>query len=178
MLAAAIADGIVADATIAASEAQAEAFWRIRDSISDAERATGPAAQHDISVPVETMPRFMIEASAACEARFPGTRASGFGHLGDGNVHFHVRAPKGADRARWLAEEAPVVTRFVDDLVVAAGGSISAEHGIGQMKLTELERLSSPARMAVLRAIKAAFDPNELFNPGKLVTLAPRAGGE
>ena len=178
VLAAAIADGIVADATIAASEAQAEAFWRIRDSISDAERATGPAAQHDISVPVETMPRFMIEASAACEARFPGTRASGFGHLGDGNVHFHVRAPKGADRARWLAEEAPVVTRFVDDLVVAAGGSISAEHGIGQMKLTELERLSSPARMAVLRAIKAAFDPNELFNPGKLVTLAPRAGGE
>ncbi len=178
VLAAAIADGIASDATIAASEAQAEAFWRIRDSISDAERATGPAAQHDISVPVETMPRFMIEASAACEARFPGTRASGFGHLGDGNVHFHVRAPRGADRARWLAEEAPIVTRFVDDLVVAAGGSISAEHGIGQMKLTELERLSSPARMAALRAIKTAFDPNELFNPGKLVTLAPRAGGE
>ena len=172
----ALADGIAADATIAASEAQAEALWQIRDSISDAERATGPAAQHDISVPVETMPRFMIEAAAACDARFPGTRASGFGHLGDGNIHFHVRAPKGADRARWLAEEAPVVTRFVDDLVVAAGGSISAEHGIGQMKIAELERLSSPARMAALRAIKSAFDPHELFNPGKLVSLAPRAG--
>jgi FAD/FMN-containing dehydrogenase len=171
----ALADGVVADATVAASEAQAEAFWRIRDSISDAERATGPAAQHDISVPVEAMPRFMIDAAAACEARFPGTHASGFGHLGDGNVHFHVRAPAGADRTRWLAEEAPGVTRFVDDLVVAAGGSISAEHGIGQMKLGELERLSSPARMAALRAIKTAFDPHELLNPGKLVTLAQAA---
>ena len=178
VLEAALADGIAADATIAASEAQADAFWRIRDSISDAERATGPAAQHDISVPVETMPRFMIEAAAACEARFPGTRASGFGHLGDGNVHFHVRAPAGVDGTRWFAQDAPVITRFVNDLVVAAGGSISAEHGIGQMKLGELERLSSPARMAALRAIKTAFDPRELLNPGKLVTLAPRAGGE
>lgn len=174
----AMADDIVADAVMAASEAQADAFWRIRDSISDAERATGPAAQHDISVPVETMPRFLIEAAAACDARFPGTRASGFGHLGDGNVHFHVRAPAGADRSRWLAEEAPVVTRFVDDLVVAAGGSISAEHGIGQMKLHELERLSSPPRMAALRAIKQALDPAGIFNPGKLVTLAPSRADE
>ncbi len=175
VLATAAADGLVDDAVIAASEAQADAFWRIRESISDAERATGPAAQHDISVPIEAMPRFLIEAAQACEARFPGTRASGFGHLGDGNVHFHVRAPAGADRATWLAEEAPGVTRFVDDLVVAAGGSISAEHGIGQMKLTELERLSPPARMAALRAIKRAFDPLGLFNPGKLVALAPDA---
>ncbi|OWK31826.1 FAD-binding oxidoreductase [Sphingomonas mucosissima] len=178
VLGAAMADGIVTDATVAANEAQAEAFWRIRDSISDAERATGPAAQHDISVPVEAMPRFLIEAAAACDARFPGTRASGFGHLGDGNVHFHVRAPAGADRRRWLAEEAPAVTRFVDDLVVAAGGSISAEHGIGQMKLHELERLSPPPRMAALRAIKRALDPAGIFNPGKLVTLAPSGAGE
>ncbi|MCC2980483.1 FAD-binding oxidoreductase [Sphingomonas sp. IC4-52] len=178
VLQSAIGDGIVADAAIAANEAQADAFWRIRDSISDAERATGPAAQHDISVPVEAMPRFLIEAAAACDARFPGTRASGFGHLGDGNVHFHVRAPAGADRTRWLAEEAPIVTRFVDDLVVAAGGSISAEHGIGQMKLHELERLSPPPRMAALRAIKGALDPAGIFNPGKLVTLAPSAADE
>jgi len=178
VLAAALADGLVADATIAASEAQAEGFWRIRESISEGERATGPAAQHDISVPVEAMPRFMIEAAAACDARFPGTRASGFGHLGDGNVHFHVRAPAGVDAERWFAEEAPVVTRFVDDLVVAAGGSISAEHGIGQMKLGELERLSSPARMTALRAIKAALDPAGIMNPGKLVALAPGGRGE
>jgi FAD/FMN-containing dehydrogenase len=162
------------DATIAASETQAEAFWRLRDSISDAERATGPATQHDLSVPVAAMPAFMIEASAACEARFPGVRASGFGHLGDGNVHFHVRAPAGADRDRFYADDAPAITRFVDDLVVAAGGSISAEHGIGQMKIDELERLGPPARLHALRAIKAGLDPQGLMNPGKLVRLAPR----
>ncbi len=173
LLAPALADGQVADAVIAASEAQADAFWHIRDSISEAERANGPAVQHDISVPVSGMPRFMIEGGAACEARFPGTEAMAFGHLGDGNVHFHVRAPRGVDPARWYAEEAPVVTRFVNDLVVAAGGSISAEHGIGQMKVAELERLSSPARMTALRAIKSAFDPEALMNPGKLVALAP-----
>ncbi|MGH6614271.1 FAD-binding oxidoreductase [Sphingomonas sp.] len=173
LLAAALSDGMANDAVIGASEAQAEAFWRLRDSISEAERAAGPAVQHDISVPVSVMPRFMIEAAAACEAAFPGTHASAFGHLGDGNVHFHVRAPAGVDPARWYAEDAPGVTRFVNDLVVASGGSISAEHGIGQMKLGELERLSSPARMAVLRAIKGALDPHGLFNPGKLVTLAP-----
>ncbi|MFX8164640.1 FAD-linked oxidase C-terminal domain-containing protein, partial [Acinetobacter baumannii] len=87
-----------------------EAFWRLRDSLSEAERAAGPAAQHDISVPVATMPRFMIEAACAVEARFPGTHASGFGHLGDGNVHFHVRAPKGADAAQWYAADAPEIT--------------------------------------------------------------------
>ena len=173
VLGAAIGDGLAADATIAASETQAEAFWRIRESISDAERATGPAAQHDIAVPVEAMPRFMIEAAAACEARFPGTHASGFGHLGDGNVHFHVRAAPGTDPADWYARQVPVVSAFVHDLVVAAGGTISAEHGIGQMKRDELERLTPPARLAALRAIRAAFDPGELMNPGKLVTLAP-----
>jgi FAD/FMN-containing dehydrogenase len=175
LLGSAFADGLARDAVIAASEAQADAFWRIRDSLSASERALGPATQHDISVPVDTMPRFMIEAAAACEERFPGTRASGFGHLGDGNVHFHVRAAPGTDPVRWYAEDAPVVTRFVDDLVVAAGGSISAEHGIGQMKREELERLSSPARMMALRAMKAAFDPLGILNPGKLVTLAPNA---
>jgi len=172
LLAPAFADGAVRDAVIAASETQAEAFWRLRDSLSEAERVEGPAAQHDISVPVAAMPRFMVEAAAACEARFPGTRARAFGHLGDGNVHFHVRAPAGVVPARWYDEEAPAITRFVNDLVVAVGGSISAEHGIGQMKIGELERLSSPARLAALRAIKVGLDPHGLFNPGKLVALA------
>ncbi|MFT3975979.1 MAG: FAD-binding oxidoreductase [Sphingomonas bacterium] len=178
VLAAALSDGLIADAAIAASEAQADAFWRIRESISEVERASGPAAQHDISVPIETMPRFIIEAAARCEARFPGASAFGYGHLGDGNIHFHVRAPAGAEPKRWMAEEAPAVTRFVDDLVVEAGGSISAEHGIGQMKLTELARLSSPARMTALRAIKRAMDPKGIMNPGKLVMLAPEGQGE
>lgn len=173
LLGAALADGQIEDAAIAASETQAEDFWRLRDSISAAERASGPAVQHDISVPVAEMPRFMIEAAARVEARFAGTSAGAFGHLGDGNVHFHVRAPKGVDAEHWYREEAPHITPFVNDLVVAAGGSISAEHGIGQMKLGELERLSSPARLAALRAIKRALDPAGIMNPGKLVALAP-----
>ncbi|MCW3798427.1 FAD-binding oxidoreductase [Sphingomonas sp. BN140010] len=164
----ALADGLVEDAAIAASEAQAEAFWRIRHSISEAEKKSGPAMQHDISVPVATMPRFMVEAAREVEARFPGTDASGFGHLGDGNIHFHVRAPAEAG-ADWIAGEGPAASRFVHDLVTAAGGSISAEHGIGQMKRGELERLGSPARLAAMRAIKAAMDPHGIFNPGKLI---------
>jgi FAD/FMN-containing dehydrogenase len=173
LLTPAIEARLVADAVIAASEAQADAFWRIRDSLSESERAAGPAVQHDISVPVDAMPRFMVDAGRAAEARFPGTHATAFGHLGDGNVHFHVRAPAGAEPDRWYADEAPGITRFVNDMVVAAGGSISAEHGIGQMKIGELARLSSPARLAALRAIKHALDPAGILNPGKLVALAP-----
>lgn len=173
LLGAAIADEAIDDAVIAASEAQAEAFWLLRDSLSAAERGLGPAVQHDISVPVDAMPAFLIDAARAAEARFPGTHASGFGHLGDGNVHFHVRAPAGVDATRWYAEDAPGITRFVNDMVVAAGGSISAEHGIGQMKIDELERLASPARLAAMRAIKQAMDPHLLLNPGRLVRLAP-----
>jgi FAD/FMN-containing dehydrogenase len=168
LLAPLIEKGLVRDAVISASEAQAEAFWRIRDSLSESERATfGPATQHDISVPVEAMPAFMSEAATEVEKAFPGTHASGFGHLGDGNIHFHVRsgARGGTD---WLEREGPAVSRLVHDLVTAAGGSISAEHGIGQMKKDELERLS-PDRVRHLRAIKAALDPKGLMNPGKLV---------
>jgi FAD/FMN-containing dehydrogenase len=175
LLAPALDSGLVADAVVAASEAQAEAFWRLRDSLSEAERAAGPAVQHDISVPVDAMPAFMIDAARAAERRFPGTHATAFGHLGDGNVHFHVRAPADADPDRWYAEEAPTITCFVNDAVVAAGGSISAEHGIGQMKTDELVRLSAPSRLAALHAIKAALDPRGIMNPGKLVVLAPAA---
>ena len=163
---------LIADAVIAASEAQADAFWKIRDSLSEAERlAFGPATQHDISVPVDLMPRFLRDAAAAVEAAFPGTRASGFGHLGDGNIHFHVRAMSRAKdhvAADWVNDEGAAVTRLVDDLVTAAGGSISAEHGIGQMKRDELARLN-PARTAAIRALKAGLDPHGLMNPGKLV---------
>lgn len=176
LLAPALEAGGIDDATIAASEGHADAFWRLRDSLSEAERNAGPATQHDVSVPVAGMPDFMIDGAAACEARFPGTHATAFGHLGDGNVHFHVRAPAGMDRAVWYGEHAETVTRFVDDLVVAAGGSISAEHGIGQMKIDELARLGPASRLAVLRAVKHGLDPLGLFNPGKLVPLAPASG--
>ncbi|KQN09437.1 hydroxyacid dehydrogenase [Sphingobium sp. Leaf26] len=171
-LAEAFERGIAVDAAIAANEAQAEAFWRIRESLSESEKAQGPALQYDISVPVAKMPAFMIEAAQAAERAFPGTTASSFGHLGDGNVHFHVRAPKGtSDSPAWIAAQGQAINAFVHDAVVAAGGSISAEHGIGQMKRAELGRLASPARISALRAIKAAFDPMGLFNPGKLIPL-------
>jgi FAD/FMN-containing dehydrogenase len=160
--------GMVEDATVSSSESQVEALWRIRDSISEAERCEGPSTAHDISVPVADMPRFIAEVSAAVEQAFTGTTASAFGHLGDGNVHFHVRAGSRA-APDWIDAEGPAITRFVDDLVTAAGGSISAEHGIGQMKRGELERLAVPGDLAAMRAIKRALDPQGLMNPGKLV---------
>ncbi len=175
LVAAAHHAGLVGDATIAKNEAEIVAFWRLRDSISEAERASGPAVQHDISVPVEAMPDFMIDAAAAVERAFPGVTASAFGHLGDGNVHFHVRAPKGVDGADWRAGEGKAASHMVYDLVTAAKGSISAEHGIGQMKRAELLRQSDPARISVLRAIKSALDPQGIMNPGKLVPLASDA---
>ena len=168
LLAAPLAEGAVEDATISATEAHARAFWHLRDSISEAERAVGPALQHDISVPVDAMPRFMIDAAVSVEAAFPGTHASGFGHLGDGNVHFHVRPPA-ADQDGWIATNGKAASALVHDFVTAAGGSISAEHGIGQMKREELARLGPSSRLHALRAIKAALDPLGIMNPGKLI---------
>jgi FAD/FMN-containing dehydrogenase len=175
-LRAALETGLADDAVIAASEAQAESFWRLRESIAEGERQDGPAAKHDISVEVADMPHFMTKAAAAVEGRFAGTRVIAFGHLGDGNIHFNVRAPEGAG-PDWLAGGAPAVTAFVHDLVVAEGGSISAEHGIGQLRLAELARLADPARLRAMRAIKHALDPNGIMNPGKLVPLAEGANG-
>ncbi len=175
-LADALEAGLASDAVIAGGQAQASAFWRIRESISEAERANGPAVQHDISVPVDAMPGFMVSAAAEVERAFRGTSASAFGHLGDGNVHFHVRAPADAEAERWIAEAGKPISAFVYDLVVAAGGSISAEHGIGQMKLGEFARLSDPPRLNALRALKAAFDPLGIMNPGKLIPPSLASG--
>jgi FAD/FMN-containing dehydrogenase len=162
LLGEALEQGLIDDAALAANEAQAEAMWRIRESISEAERSEGPTLAHDISVPVADMPRFMTVTAAEIESAFPGTRASGFGHLGDGNVHFHVRGEA-------VRGQGPEISRTVHDLVTLAGGSISAEHGIGQMKLEEFERLAPAARLHSIRAIKRALDPLGLMNPGKLV---------
>ena len=168
LLAGAIEAKLVEDAMVASSEAQAEALWRIRDSISEAERTEGPSTAHDISVAVEAMPRFLLDSKASVEAAFPGTTASAFGHLGDGNLHFHVRAGSRAVTG-WNESEGHEIERFIDDLVTQAGGSISAEHGIGQMKRGELERLAVPGDLAAIRAIKHALDPRGIMNPGKLV---------
>lgn len=161
------------DAVIAASEAQAQQFWRIRESISEAERALGPALQFDVSVPVGAMPDFMVDTALATQRAFPGTSAGSFGHLGDGNVHFHVRAPAGTpDGAAWRTENTNKISAFVHDAVTERGGSISAEHGIGQMKRAEFARLASPAHLGALKAIKSALDPYGIMNPGKLIPLA------
>jgi len=168
LLEAALEARLISDAVIATNEAQAEAFWRIRDAISEAERAEGQTLAHDISVPVADMPRFIVEASKEVEEKFPGVIASAFGHLGDGNVHFHVRAASHAS-PDWYDAEGAAITRLVDDLATAAGGSISAEHGIGQLKLAEFERLAPPGRIHALQAIKRALDPLGIMNPGKLV---------
>jgi len=168
LLGEALQQSIIEDAVIAANEAQAEAFWKIRDTISEAERAEGQTLAHDISVAVADMPRFLVEASTEVERAFPGVIASGFGHLGDGNIHFHVRAASHAS-PDWYDKEGAAITRLVDDLVTAASGSISAEHGIGQLKRAELARLAPPGRIHALRAIKQALDPLGIMNPGKLV---------
>ena len=173
VLATAIEDGIAKDAVLASNEHQAEQFWLLRDSIAPAERAIGPAMQHDISVPVERMPDFIERAIPAVEAKFEGSTGVAFGHLGDGNVHFHVLAPPGAIRGEWEANDGKQISAFVHDLVMQSGGSISAEHGIGQMKRDELARLSHPTSLFLMRAVKAALDPEGLLNPGKLVPLAP-----
>ncbi len=173
MLAAAFERGLIGDAAIAANEAQAEAFWLLRESVAPAERQRGFAVQHDISVPVERMPEFVEAAVPEIEAAWPGTEAVAFGHLGDGNVHFHVIAPPGVERELWENREGKAISSQVNDLVTAWGGSISAEHGIGQVKRDELARLGDPVALAMMRQVKTALDPAGLLNPGKL--LAPEA---
>lgn len=173
-IAGAFAAGLVEDAVFSANEAQAEAFWTIRDSVAPAERAKGPAMQHDISVPVELMPDFVDHASAKVEAAFPGVEAVAFGHLGDGNVHFHAIAPAGSDYVSWQETTGKEISSLVNDMVTQWGGSISAEHGIGQLKVAELERLGDPVALAMLRQVKQALDPRGLLNPGKVVR--PTAG--
>ena len=166
--------GLVEDAAMAMNENQAEEFWALRDEIAPAERALGPAMQHDISVPVATMADFVSQTVPQVEAAFPGCRAVAFGHLGDGNVHYHVLAPADAVPGQWEAGEGKAISTFVHDLVTQWGGSISAEHGIGQLKRDELARLGDPVQLALMVSVKHALDPANLLNPGKLVPLAPQ----
>ena len=160
--------GLARDATIAASEAQAQGLWRIRESVAEAERLEGPSAKHDISVPVSRLPDFMTRAEAEIGRAFPGARIVAFGHLGDGNLHYNVLPPQDADAKGWMMEKAARLTELVHDLVTAEGGSISAEHGIGQYKIGELVRTADPALLRGQAAIKQALDPAGILNPHKL----------
>ncbi len=169
MMAEAFDKELVEDAVLSTSETQAEAFWLLRESVAPAERERGPAVQHDISVPVEKMPAFVETTAPMLEAEWPGTEAVAFGHLGDGNVHYHIIAPHVSDGLAWQKNEGKAISRRVHDLVTEWGGSISAEHGIGQVKRDELARLGDPVALSMLRAVKNALDPQGLLNPGKLV---------
>ncbi len=169
-LASAVQDGTVADAVIAGSEAQRTNLWRLRESLSEAQKYEGGSIKHDVSVPVAAIPEFLARGIAAVEVLISGTRPVPFGHLGDGNIHFNLSAPKGGDNAAFVArwEE---INRVVHDIVHAFGGSISAEHGIGVMKRDEILRYKSAAEIETMRALKRALDPNNILNPGKVIAI-------
>lgn len=159
--------GLVVDAVIATSETQADAFWKIRDAMSEAQKPEGGSIKHDVSVPVSKMPVFIREASAAVAARFPGARIVAFGHIGDGNVHFNISQPVGADRAAFLSRWSEA-NELVHDIVAGFDGSISAEHGLGRMKVEEIKRYKSPVELDLMRRIRKALDPKGILNPGKV----------
>ncbi len=164
----AINAGEVADASLAASLSQAADFWKLRESIAEAERLDGGSVKNDISVAVADVPRFHREAITMLAQDYPGTRPLAFGHLGDGNLHFNIRPPLGCDAKSWMASEGESARRALHDVIAAFHGSISAEHGIGTLKAAELARLADPGKLAAMRAIKAALDPNGIMNPHKI----------
>ncbi|MCJ2035842.1 FAD-binding oxidoreductase [Methylobacterium sp. J-068] len=176
MLGRAHARGIVADAALAASEAQALAFWDLRESLSEVQKAEGGSIKHDVSVPLSRLPDFLGRATRACEAALPGLRVCAFGHFGDGNIHFNLSQPVGMERAAFLAQWERF-NRIVHDIVHALEGSIAAEHGVGLLKREELARYADPVALDLMRRLKAALDPRDILNPGKVVPSEDPPGG-
>jgi FAD/FMN-containing dehydrogenase len=166
MLGEAAEAGLVLDATVAVSQAQARALWKIRESIPEAQNRMGPSVKHDISVPVSKVAAFIEEASAALRAAYPGLRVVAFGHLGDGNIHFNPAGPVGDTDFYGEREK---VNRIVHDIVSRLDGSISAEHGLGRLRREEARLYKPAVEMELMRRIKQAIDPANLMNPGKVV---------
>jgi FAD/FMN-containing dehydrogenase len=164
----AIEAGIVLDAAIAASGAQAKQLWTLRENVSEAQAAEGPNIKHDISIPISRIAEFIEATDARLAAAFPGVRMVTFGHVGDGNLHYNVAHPEGGDEGAFLARMAEV-NRVVHDSVAAFGGSISAEHGLGQYKREEILRYKSAVEMELMRRIKRTLDPLGIMNPGKVL---------
>lgn len=162
--------GLVEDAVIASSVAQQKALWHMRESMSDAQKPEGGSIKHDVSVPVSKIPAFMAEAEKAVLAAMPGARICAFGHLGDGNIHYNISQPVGADKQAFL-DRWREMNEIVHGIVLNAGGSISAEHGIGQLKRDELAHIRSDIEMELMYRIKKAFDPAGIMNPGKVVNV-------
>ncbi len=164
----ALEDGIVTDAAIAESEAQRAAIWRLREEHSEAQKREGASVKNDVSVPVSKVPEFIRRATAACEKLVPGIRAVPFGHMGDGNIHFNLEQPVGADPAWFLAQDHAIMDT-VNEVVRALDGSFSAEHGIGKLKPYMMPDWRGGAELEAMRRIKAALDPLGIMNPGKVL---------
>ena len=169
LLADALAAGTIGDAAVAESLAQSGSMWHLRESIPLAQSEEGLNIKHDIALPVSRIPAFCAATDAALAARWPGVRLVNFGHLGDGNLHYNVQAPEGADAAAFLRDDEHEVNQVVFDAVAAHAGSISAEHGIGALKRDELALRKDPTALAMMRAIKHALDPQGLLNPGRVL---------
>ena len=159
--------GLVLDGVIATSDAQADALWALREAIPEANRRIGAINSHDVSLPLSAIPDFLDEVSQAL-GKVAELRINAFGHLGDGNLHYNIFPAKGRSRAEYDSQRTQL-QRLVHDAVDRMGGSISAEHGVGRAKVADLERYADPARLAALRAIKAALDPVGIMNPGAVL---------
>ncbi len=172
VLAAGLESGLALDAAIAQNERQRSEFWRLRENIPEAQRLEGASLKHDVSVPVGRLPQFVERGDEWVRTHLPDGRLVAYGHVGDGNLHFNVNQAPGAD-ARAFRAQAGTVMRAIHDLVQEFGGSFSAEHGIGRLKVEELERYGSGVELDLMRAIKRAFDPNGILNPGKVLRAEP-----
>ena len=160
--------GLIRDAVLASSLQQSRDFWRLRESMSEAQKGAGGSIKHDISVPIARIPEFLERAVVVVEKICPGARPVPFGHFGDGNLHYNISQPEGMDRVAFLALWEQMADA-VHNLVASMDGSISAEHGIGVMKRDALLRYKSPVELDMMRAVKKAFDPNGILNPGKVL---------
>jgi D-lactate dehydrogenase (cytochrome) len=168
LLAAGVERSFIKDAAIAVNLEQANSFWHLREALADVQKYAGGSIKHDVSVPVAAVPDFIAQASAAAEALIPGSRPVPFGHLGDGNVHFNITQPIGADKAAFLARWEDM-NAAVHAVAAKLGGSISAEHGIGQLKRNLLPGVKDPVALDMMRALKRTLDPNGILNPGKVL---------
>ena len=169
LLESALALGCVSDAVVAENLSQAQGLWHIRESITLAQAAEGLNIKHDISIPVSLIPAFVAETDALLAREFPGVRMVDFGHLGDGNLHYNVQAPEGVDGPTFLRENEERVNTWVYDQVAKFQGSISAEHGVGELKAGKLPHYKDPTALAMMRAVKKALDPQNLLNPGRVL---------
>lgn len=167
VLASALERKLIFDAAIAQNERQREEFWKLRETIPEAQRLDGASLKHDVSLPIVVLPEFVERASAWIAEHVPEARLVCYGHVGDGNLHFNLNQGPGVEAAAFLAREADV-KRAIHDLVHELGGSFSAEHGIGRLKVEELERYAPRGELELMRAVKRAFDPNGILNPGKI----------